>query len=152
MNSRQGNLISGVVALGLVAFILYFSMDMPKTAAAFPRFIAAVLCVASLIMIVRTLTDKAPSKRLFDDIHWSTIAILGVAWVITILAIDMLGFIVPGIVFVAVISWYLGGKPKDKKSLAKIAAFAVGILISYWIVFHVVLTVSSPTEGTGLLW
>lgn len=153
MNARQGNLVSGIVALGLVAFIFYFSEDMPSTAAAFPRFIAILLLVASLILIVRAIMDRRPQANLFADLQWSTVAILGGTWIVTIFVIEQLGFIVPGTAFILLGTWVLSGKPKDAKSLAKIAVFAVGMLAAYWAIFHLLLNISSPAPGgRGIIW
>lgn len=153
MNAKQGNIVSGIASLGLVAFIFYYSEDMPSTAAAFPRFIAILLLVAALILIVRSLLDKGPQKQLFDDLHWSTVAILGGAWLVTIFVIEQLGFIIPGVLFILLGTWVLGGRPKDFKSLTKLSLFSVGMLVAYWAIFHVLLNISSPTAGgRGLLW
>lgn len=152
MNARHGNLVSGIAALGLVAFIFYFSDDMPSTAAAFPRFIAILLLIASLILIVRSVLDKRRQATLFEDIHWPTASILVGAWLVTIFVIERFGFVIPGAVFMALVTWILSGRPRDARMLAKIGAFVIGVLATYWIIFHLVLNVASPTGGSALLW
>lgn len=153
MNAKQGNIVSGIAALGLVAFIFYYSEDMPSTAAAFPRFVGILLLVASLILIVRSIIDKRPQKNLFEDLHWPTVAILAGAWLVTIFVIEKLGFVIPGVVFITLGTWVLSGRPKDMKSIVKIGIFAVGMLLAYWCIFHLLLNISSPTPGgRGLIW
>lgn len=152
MNARQGNLVSGIAALGLVAFIFYYSMDMPSTAAAFPRFIASLLLVAAIILIVRSSLDRRPQPQLFEDIHWPTVLIVGCAWLITIFVVEQLGFLLPGVVFIAAVTWVLSGRPKDVKSFAKIGLFAVCMLALYFGIFHILLDVGSPAGESTLLW
>ncbi len=51
MNVRQGDLISGIFALGIVVLIYSESLDMPEGPAAFPQLIAVGLLICSIILM-----------------------------------------------------------------------------------------------------
>ena len=145
MNVRQGDIISGLVALGLVAFIYVGSTDMPEGPAGFPRLIAVGLLVCSVLLVGRALLDKNASPKVFSDIHWSTISLVGGVWIVVIFFVEALGFLIPGVFFVGLVTWNLTGRPKDGKAMAKLTAFVVGNSIVLWVVFHKLLGVESPS-------
>ncbi|MFP6890992.1 MAG: tripartite tricarboxylate transporter TctB family protein [Nitrospinota bacterium] len=145
MNARQGDIISGLVALGLVAFIYIGSTNMPEGSAGFPRLIAIGLLVCSVLLVGRALLDKKASPQIFSDIHWSTIRLVGGVWIVVIFFVEALGFLIPGVFFVGLVTWNLTGRPKDGKTMAKLTAFVVGNSIVLWIVFHKLLGVESPS-------
>jgi len=146
MNTKQADIISAVVTIGLVVFIFIGSLDMPEGAAAFPRIIAVGLLVCSLILLGRTLLDKQDSSKIFSDINWPVICLVGGTWIAAIFFVDALGFLIPGVFFVGLVTWNLTGRPNDGRSLATLAAFVVGILFVLWVVFHKLLGVQSPSE------
>lgn len=145
MNARQGDIVSGLVALGLVVFMYIGSMDMPEGPAAFPQFIAVGLLLCSFILIGRALLNKKETPKVFSDIHWPIISLVGGTWIAVIFFVEALGFLIPGFFFVGLVTWTLTGRPKDAKSLATITAFMVGISIVLWVVFHNLLGVESPS-------
>ena len=145
MNARHGDIISGIVALGIVGFIYAGSLDMPEGPAAFPKLIAAGLVLCSVILIGRTLFSKKESPRMFTDIHWPVITLVAGMWIAVIFFVEALGFLIPGVFFVGVVTWNLTGRPKDAKALARLAAFVVGLSVVLWVVFHKLLGVDSPS-------
>jgi len=145
MNARQGDIISGLVALGLVAFIYVGSRDMPEGPAGFPRLLAVGLLVCAVLLMGRTLLDKNASPKVFSDIHWPTISLVGGVWITVIFFVETLGFLIPGVFFVGLVTWNLTGRPKDRKRMTKLAAFVVGNSAILWIVFHKLLGVEPPS-------
>lgn len=145
MNARQGDIISGLVSLGLVSFIYIGSTDMPEGPAGFPRLIAVGLLVCSVLLLGRALLDKNASPKVFSDIHWSTVSLVGGVWIAMIFFVEALGFLIPGVFFVGLVTWNLTGRPKDGKAMATLAAFVVGNSIVLWVVFHKLLGVESPS-------
>jgi hypothetical protein len=145
VNARQGDIISGIVALGIVAFIYVGSLDMPEGPAAFPKLIAIGLLLCSLILIGRSALSKKESPKMFTDIHWPVITLVAGMWIAVIFFVEALGFLIPGVFFVGLVTWNLTGRPKDAQSLARLAAFVVGLSIVLWVVFHKLLGVESPS-------
>ena len=145
MNARQGDIISGLLALGLVAFVFIASTELPGGSAGFPRLIAIGLLICTVILIGRALLSKKESSILFTDIHWPTILLVGGVWIAVIFFVDTMGFLIPGVVFVGVVTWNLTGRPKEGKALARLAAFVVGLSLTLWVVFHKLLGVESPS-------
>jgi hypothetical protein len=145
VNARQGDIISGIVALGIVGFIYVGSLDMPEGPAAFPKLIAGGLLLCSFILIGRTFFDKKESPKMFTDIHWPVITLVAGAWIAVIFFVEALGFLIPGVFFVGLVTWNLTGRPKDAKALAMLAAFIVGLSVVLWVVFHKALGVESPS-------
>ena len=145
MNARHGDIIAGLFALGLVVFVFVGSTEMPAGPAGFPRLIAIGLLVCAVILVGRALLSKNQAVNLFKDIHWPTISLVGGMWIAVIFFVEKLGFLIPGIFFVGLVTWTLAGRPKDGKALARLAAFVVGLSIALWVVFHKLLGVESPT-------
>ncbi len=117
---------------------------MPSGPAGFPRLIAIGLLVCAVILVARALLDKKESPLLFADINWPTICLVGGLWITVIFFVGELGFLIPGALFIGVVTWTLTGRPKEGKALAKLAAFVGGVLIVLWVVFHKLLGVESP--------
>jgi hypothetical protein len=118
MNARQGDIISGFVALGIVAFIYFGSLEMPEGPVAFPHFIAIGLLICSIILMGRAFLNKKESPQIFNDIHWPVISLVGGMWIAVIFFVEALGFLIPGVFFVGLVTWNLTSRPKDRKSLA----------------------------------
>ena len=144
MNARHGDIVAGVAALGLVAFVFTASAEMPSGPAGFPRLIAIALLVCAVILVARALLSKKESPILFTDINWPTICLVGGLWIAVIFVVEELGFLIPGALFIGIVAWILTGRPKEGKALAKLAAFIGGVLIVLWVVFHKLLGVDSP--------
>ena len=144
MNARQGDIVVGVATLGLVALVFTASSEMPSGPAGFPRLIATALLVCAVFLVGRALLDKKQSPVLFTDISWRTICLVGGLWIAVIFVVEELGFLIPGAVFMGLVTWALTGRPKDPKALAKLAAFVAGASIVLWVVFHKLLGVESP--------
>ena len=83
MNARHGDILVGVAALGLVAFVFTASAEMPSGPAGFPRLIAIALLVCAVILVARALLSKKESPILFTDINWPTICLVGGLWIST---------------------------------------------------------------------
>ena len=69
---------------------------------------------------------------------------LGV-WLLVVLLIDKIGFFALSGVFLAVMAWYLRGRPKDMRSLAEVAVFAIGMDAGLWAIFTIVLDREYPS-------
>lgn len=146
MNARRGDIVAGLVAIGLVAFVFVASKEMPDGPAGFPRLIAIGLLICSTIMIGRAGLSKKESPILFTDIHWSTILLVGGVWIGVIFLVERLGFLIPGIVFVGLTAWYLLGRPTNSKAIVTLVSFVAGVSVVLWVVFHKLLGVESPSE------
>jgi Tripartite tricarboxylate transporter TctB family len=145
MNARRGDIVAGMVAAGLVAFVFVASEEMPDGPAGFPRLIAIGLLICSVILIGRAILIKKDSPILFTDIHWPTILLLAGVWIGVIFLVESLGFLIPGIVFVGLTAWYLLGRPTGAKVLVRLVAFVIGVSFVLWVVFHKLLGVESPS-------
>jgi hypothetical protein len=145
MNAQQGNIVAGLVALGLVTFVFVASEEMPDGPAGFPRLIAIGLLICSIILIGRAILSKKDSPILFTDIRWSTILLLAGVWIGVIFLVESLGFLIPGTFFVGLTAWFLLGRPTDGKTLARLVVFVIGVSLGLWVVFHKLLGVESPS-------
>jgi len=144
MNARQGDIIVGVSSLALVVYLYIATNDMPEGPAGFPRLIALGFLVCGLILLARALLNKTETKLIFADINWPIICTLGACWMVVIWLVTSLGFLIPGSVFIAVMAWFLMGRPKETAEIARIGLFTVGMTVGLWIVFHKLLGVETP--------
>lgn len=144
MNARQGDLVVGFVVLGLVAYIFAATAEMPTGPAGFPRLIAIGLLICGLILFVRAYLNKRDSAPLFTDISWPTICFVGGLWLLLIILAVHIGFLLPGAAFLGIVAWQLTGRPRSLPKLARILAFAIGVSIGLWLIFHKLLGVESP--------
>ncbi|MDP6927252.1 MAG: hypothetical protein QGG84_09210, partial [Rhodospirillales bacterium] len=55
-----------------------------------------------------------------------------------------MGFLVPGVLFLALLAWLLLGRPKGVRECALIFAYAIGVSAVLWLIFGILLGVESP--------
>lgn len=148
MNAKQGDIISGLCVMAFAGFILWEAEKMPAGPAGFPQLIAIGLVVFGAILFIRALLSKVEPAAIFQGINWQVLLTTLGVWLIVVIFIDKVGFFALSGVFLALMAWYLRGRPKDMKALLEIGAFAVGMIIGLWVLFTIVLDREYPS---GLL-
>ena len=81
---------------------------------------------------------------IFQGINWKVLLTTLGAWLIVVIFIAKVGFFALSGVFLAVMAWYLRGRPKDARSLAEIGVFAVGMCGGLWVLFTIILDREYP--------
>ncbi|MEQ8193811.1 MAG: hypothetical protein RIB59_04915, partial [Rhodospirillales bacterium] len=66
-------------------------------------------------------------------------------WLLVVVFIDKVGFFALSGLFLAVMAWYLRGRPKTGRALMEISVFAAGMGFGLWVVFTVVLDRDYPS-------
>ncbi len=146
MNTQRVNLSSGLAAiLAGVAFYL-LTLNMPDGPAGFPRLIAAGLGICGFILAARALFAHAAMDEIraidFSNAGKTVAALC--FWLLLLFAAGYLGFAVPGVIFLAVLSWFLLGRPRDFKKLLRIALFSALMTAALVMIFVNLLGVSPP--------
>jgi hypothetical protein len=145
VNARQGDIISGLCVLAFAGLILWESEKMPSGPAGFPQLIAIGLLIFGGILLIRALISKKDVVLIFQGINWKVLLTTLGAWLVVVIFIAKVGFFALSGVFLAVMAWYLRGRPKDFRSLAEIGAFALGMGVGLWVTFTIVLDREYPS-------
>ncbi len=145
MNARQGDILSGLVVMAFAGFILWEAEKMPSGPAGFPQLIAIGLVVFGGILFIRAIVSKAESTVLFQGIDWKVLLTTLGIWLLVVLFIDKIGFFALSGLFLAVMAWYLRGRPTNMKAFAEIGLFAVCMGAGLWVIFTIVLDRQYPT-------
>ncbi|MDP6787697.1 MAG: tripartite tricarboxylate transporter TctB family protein [Rhodospirillales bacterium] len=144
MTTDRTDLAGGFFVFGLVAFIYFATSEMPSGPAGFPRLIAAGLAICGLILIVRALISKAAAARSKAAVNWRLSGLVAGVWLVLIGLVARMGFLVPGVLFLALLAWLLLGRPKGVRECALIFAYAIGVSAVLWLIFGILLGVESP--------
>jgi len=145
VNARQGDIISGLFVVAFAGFILWESEKMPSGPAGFPQLIAIGLLIFGGTLLIRALLSKKDVVLIFQGIDWKKLLTTLGTWLVVVIFIAKVGFFALSGVFLAVMAWYLRGRPKDMRSLAEIAAFAIGMTAGLWVTFTIVLDREYPS-------
>jgi len=145
VNARQGDLISGLCVMAFAGFVLWEAEKMPSGPAGFPQLIAIGLIFFGGILFIRALISKVKPAAIFQGINWKVLLTTLGVWLLVVLFIDKVGFFALGGVFLAVMAWYLRGRPTDTRALLEIGAFAVGMCAGLWALFTIVLDREYPS-------
>ena len=140
---RQG-LTSGLFVLGAAIVVFIATWNMPAGPAGFPRLIAGVMGLCGLLLIARSHNPNTANTTATGGMVWHLPAIVGGLWLVLIAAIGWLGFLVPGVIFLAVVAWILLGRPGGARNYALIIAYAIGFAAALWGIFGRALGVESP--------
>ena len=111
---------------------------MPAGPAGFPQLIAIGLLIFGAVLLIRALFSKQQAVAIFQGINWKVLLTTLGTWLVVVIFIAKVGFFALSGVFLAVMAWYLRGRPKDMRSLAEIGAFAIGMGVGLWITFTIV--------------
>jgi hypothetical protein len=145
VNARQGDIVSGLVVLAFAAFVLWESEKMPAGPAGFPQLIAISLLVLGGLLFVRALINKKATAVLFQELNWKVLLTTAGLWLLVVVFIDKVGFFALSGLFMAVMAWFLRGRPKTGKALMEISVFAVGMGFGLWVIFTIVLDRDYPS-------
>lgn len=118
---------------------------MPAGPAGFPQLIAIGLLIFGAVLLIRALFSKQQAVAIFQGINWKVLLTTLGTWLVVVIFIAKVGFFALSGVFLAVMAWYLRGRPKDMRSLAEIGAFAIGMGVGLWITFTIVLDREYPS-------
>jgi hypothetical protein len=144
VNARQGDIVSGLVVLAFAAFVLWEADKLPAGPAGFPQLIAIGLLVLGGLLFVRALINKKETAVLFQGLDWKLLLTTAGLWLLVVVFIDKVGFFALSGLFLAVMAWFLRGRPKTGKALMEISVFAVGMGFGLWGVFTIVLDRDYP--------
>jgi len=143
----RSNRIVSVIFLLISGWFWAESRDVPYKDALFPRLMALLLIVFSLILFTETflkqrqLVEQKPALTRRKLIYMILIVSLAFAWVYMM---NILGFVTSSIVFLLIMTLILSTKPmKFRETLLTLVLYAV-IVIGFWFAFSNLLLIPLP--------
>lgn len=148
MTRQRINLLSGFLAIVAGASIFWLTSGMPSASAGFPRMIGIGFAICGAILMIRAVLSgelaAAPEPTVEATGQSGLTMTLLVLWLAMLYAASWFGFVIPGLVFLAVAAWMLLGRPVDRNELIRIAGFAIGMTFGLWLIFVKFLGVEAP--------
>jgi putative tricarboxylic transport membrane protein len=112
----------------------------------FPRFLAFFLILLSAILFGQTFRKTRPSQNRNgskDDVRYILVAIpIVLAWIILL---DVLGFVVSGVIFLSVLTMLLDlERPPRFNRVISVITVYTAVVLGFWFAFHKLLLVPLP--------
>ncbi|MEL0105902.1 MAG: tripartite tricarboxylate transporter TctB family protein [Rhodospirillales bacterium] len=135
MQRYMGDVIAGIVFIGIAGWIVWYSWDFPAGGQKFSNFAAVSIILMAIVMIAKAILSKEPEmKRLMNfDFSWSSnkqyyIALLVIIyWSISF----VIGYFVATLLFLVIAAWMSG--IRDIKVIAITAVILLPALYGFFI-------------------
>jgi phosphoglycerol transferase MdoB-like AlkP superfamily enzyme len=129
------------------AIALWETRGLTKVSYAFPRTIAAILLMLSLVYFILSLRRRSNHKGLFPDIEKKKAVAMGIGMIGYTVAIGIFGFLISSMIYIGLFTWYLQ-KDVDKSNKMKVihaTACSIVFGLSFFLLFKYVFLVPLPT-------
>ncbi|MFZ5632153.1 MAG: tripartite tricarboxylate transporter TctB family protein [Bacillota bacterium] len=137
--------ISSLAFLLIAIAFWQMSGDLTEMGSFFPRVIAAMLAMFSVIQLVVSIIQRKKESP-FAGIEAKNVIIMFIGIVAYVALMIFTGFLVSGILFMAFFFWYLSRIKGEKPNFFKVILLAVAVCGGFYIVFNYVFLVPLP-EG-----
>lgn len=135
MQRYMGDVIAGVVFIGIAGWIVWYSWDFPAGGQNFSNFAAVSIMLMALIVIAKALLSKEPEmKRLIKlDFSWAAnkqyfVALLVIAyWSLSF----VIGYFVTTLLFLIIAAWMSG--IRDIKVIAITAVILMPAIYGFFV-------------------
>jgi len=145
MNARTGDYWAALATLGIAAFLVFGSLELPEGGPEkMPQLLAIILGICGLLLAFRTVRSMEPQPDLFQDVHWPAFWTLIISWSVTVLVLSTVGFYVTLCVFIGGMTWFLLNRPLEPGKIAGTIVFAVLTTAVMWFIFSFMLKMDSP--------
>ena len=124
MTNAMKHYLFSAFTLGISAFFFYNSRNLPNSAALFPRLIAALVALFSVLMAAQAHKAEKPAEEPGQEIHATLCFTVTIA--VYIYLIPILGFFIITPIYIVFTYMYL-------KAANFFAAAAIGVLFSAFI-------------------
>ncbi|MCL6612060.1 MAG: tripartite tricarboxylate transporter TctB family protein [Peptococcaceae bacterium] len=141
----NSNTISSLTFLMIAAGAWYLAGDFTEMGSFFPRVIASMLAVFSLLQLAMSLMHKKKETP-FAGIETGRVVSL-LAGIATYVALMIfVGYIISGILFLAFFTWYFGRDYDQRIPAVRALLISAAVTAGFYIVFYHIFTVPLP-EG-----
>ncbi len=139
-----GGVVATAILLLLAVAALLESRDFSALGSIFPRAIGAVMVVASVIVLWRTLRGRAPTSRGFvrEGLLRGVLLIAVVS--LWIMLLERVGFALAGVIAYVALALITEREPLTWRRLLRFAVVAIAFVAAFQLVFVQVLKVQLP--------
>lgn len=138
--------ISAIVFILIALIFMYDTGHLQYNGSIFPQFIIIMFIFFSALMFVQTFSKKEDKKEEIatgDNLKYMSIAVILV--LVWIGLLDVLGFIVSGVLFLTILTTTLEHQRPALARMTFTTAVYILLLIVFWFIFHKLLLVPLPT-------
>lgn len=144
----KSDLTTGIITVVFGIAMGSLTLSMPEGPAGFPQLIAIGFVMSGSWLVIRYLMARsrghiALPSRVNGKGKQLLLGVLAL-WYVLLLSVNVLGLLVPGLVFLVLATWLLLERPGDRKEWMKIIAFSVIFSGVMWLIFGQFLGLEEP--------
>lgn len=144
VKNKNKEIISIIVIYIVMFLFLTQSFGFKKDAGLFPRILSIGILILNTIQLIKVMTGKILERKRRDEIEPKKLLIILSASIVYILALQILGFLISSLIYLAVSMYFL--RVKNKKLLLLVSIATVVII---YISFGTLLNVPIPKGILG---
>lgn len=131
----------GIAFILIAVFFFFDTYNLPDDSQSYPRVLIGVMALLALMIFIKSFISKDSKswKELFGHINWKRFALVGVASLLYLFGINILGYFSATILYLFVLLFFL--KANKRTMIITIPIFTLGI----YFVFKMFLKVPLPT-------